>query len=316
MPMMREWKDLLNSDPTEWLLESKDPSLRYLVMTELLDVDADSSEARELRERLMAEGPVAKLLASQQPGGYWGRQEDFYINTKYFGTVWNLILLAGLGTDPEDERVRKAGEFVLTWSQRQEGGFTHLGSEQGGRKLSLPCLSGNLTWSLTKLGLGKDPRVVRSRAALVDVTDGPRLWSSGGRCLRCRSGVVKVLKALATVERTSTEERAAQKLSDIVIQECLPGGEREVGPEWTRPGFPLMWNTDLVEILDTLGTLGRDGERSLVALDTILSLQDAEGRWPQGGAFRGRCLIPLEPLGKPSRWTTLRVLTMLRRIER
>jgi hypothetical protein len=124
-----------------------------------------------------------------------------------------------------------------------------------------------------------------------------------------------MLAALGAGGRTNTEEHAAQKLCDVVMRECLPGGNRAIRLEWTKPGFPLMWNTDLVEMLDLLGTMGQGGERCLMALEAVLSLQDTEGRWPQGGTFRGRCLVPLEPPGKPSRWTTLRVLRMLRHLK-
>ncbi len=48
---------------------------------------------------------------------------------------------------------------------------------------------------------------------------------------------------------------------------------------WLEFGFPLMWNTDLVEILGVLGGLGVRDERMDEAIDLVLSKRDENGRW-------------------------------------
>jgi hypothetical protein len=312
---VRSWKDRLNGNVISWLLESKDPSLRFLTLVDLIGVRPDSSEGLEAREALMSGGPVAKILAAQQPGGHWGREEDFYVRSKYHGTVWNVSLLAEMAADPGDERVRKAGEFVLNWSMRPDGGFTHRGTAEGGEGLAMPCLSGNMAWSLSRLGFRDDPRVQRSLKDLINFVRGAAPGFSKGRCASCRSGTVKVLKALAEVPSPDTEMRSAiASLRAKVARECLPGQGREPRPEWGQVWFPLFWNTDLVEILDILGRTGGLIPEASSAIDAVLSKQDSMGRWALEGSFRGRCLVTFEPLRKPSRWATFRVLRMLKNV--
>ncbi len=313
---MRDWLALLSSDPTEWLLESDDPSLRYRVLTELMDVPADSTEALGARKALMRSGPVATILSKQEAGGHWGRKEDFYVRSKYKGTVWNLILLADLAADPADGRVLRAGEFVLRWSRRSDGGFTHLGGPDGGRLEPLPCLTANMAYALVRSGFGQDPRMLATYDHLRGLAE--ENIEVRKRCVRCRSGAVKVLKALAEIPPNLTDERtrmARSILAENVKDRCLPAGDEEkVRPEWTRFGFPLMWNTDLVEVLDVLArTTGRD-ERMVQALEMILAKQDGQGRWPMERFFTGRFLVTFERAGKPSRWTTFRALSMLKKL--
>jgi hypothetical protein len=74
---------------------------------------------------IMKTGPVPKILSEQKQDGYWGKPEDFYVRCKYKGTVWNLILLAQLGADGNDERIKRACEFVLDNAyDRIGGGFS------------------------------------------------------------------------------------------------------------------------------------------------------------------------------------------------
>lgn len=315
--MMERWAARLNGNPLEWLLQSDDPALRYRVMVDLEGIDPEGSEAKLLRERATATGPVAQMLSRQAEGGYWGREEDFYMRSKYRGTVWNLVLLAELGADPEHHGVKKACHFVLSRSQRPEGGFTYRTTHDGKKGLALRCLSGNMVWALSRLGFSHDPQVCRGREALVEMSQGGREWSSGGRCIQCRSGDVKLLKALAEVNApTPIEKDVIDLLCARVLRDALPGGPRPVRPEWSGSRFPLMWDTDLVEIVTLLARCGKADERVVGTVDQIMSMQNDLGCWAQMGTYQGRCLVPVEGKGRPSRWSTLRVLTMLKSLEK
>jgi hypothetical protein len=128
-----DWKSMLKADPTDWLLKKDNPSVRYFTLIEILDKPEDDPEVKEAKDEIMKTGVVPKILAKQNDEGYWGKPEDFYIRSKYKGTVWTLIILAKLGADGNDERIRKACEFILENSQDQEsGGFSYLSAKSGG----------------------------------------------------------------------------------------------------------------------------------------------------------------------------------------
>ena len=73
----------------------------------------------------MGTGPIAKNPSKTMPWWPWGIEKEFYNNSKYWGTVWSFNLLAQLGADGSDTRVRSAAEFLLKCSQHDSGGFSN-----------------------------------------------------------------------------------------------------------------------------------------------------------------------------------------------
>ncbi len=159
---MDNWKNVLKADPTEWLLEKDNPSVRYFTLRDILEKPEANVDGAESKKAIMETGSVPKILAKMQVDGYWETPASFY-TAKYKGTIWQLLILAELGADPTDERVKEACEFILENSQHSDsGGFAMARSERmgGGRESSvIPCLTGNMVYSLIRLGYLNDPRV-------------------------------------------------------------------------------------------------------------------------------------------------------------
>jgi hypothetical protein len=84
-------------------------------------------------------------------------------------------------------------------------------------------------------------------------------------------------------------------------------------PGWLRFGFPLMYQTDALEILGILTGLGYKDERMNEAVDLVISKQNDQGRWILENTFNGRYQVNIEQKGKPSKWITLHALRMLKR---
>jgi hypothetical protein len=326
----------IQGEIVDWLLEEDDPSIRYLALRDLVGRKEGEAEVMETKARIMKVGLVPCILAKQRSEGHWGSPEDFYQNSKYKGTVWNLILLAELCADPEDERIRAACEFVLDWSQEQSsGGFSSRGGpEKGGNKAQvISCLTGNMCFALIRLGYAGDPRVKRAARWLTTymryehASQAPKEWPYiYERCWRdhtCRSGAVKSLKALAEIPpsmRTADMERTIEQGAEFLLSQHIifdgPGSRQLARPEWLRLGFPLMWNSDVLEILDILTGLGYQDERMHHALMALISKREPDGRWLQENRFQGRFLVSLERNGRPSKWVTLRALRVLEAMPR
>lgn len=154
------YKTELRTLPVDWLLEKNNPSVRCLALLNLLDRPETDPEVRQARADIMTTGVVPRILARQKQGE-WGREGRFY-RDKYTGTVWQLIVLAEHEADGTDPRIRAACESILERSQdRDSGGFSYDGrADRGGAHSGvIPCLSGNMVWSLVKLGYAEDPRV-------------------------------------------------------------------------------------------------------------------------------------------------------------
>lgn len=332
---MNDWISVLNADPVDWLLEKDNPSVRYFALSQILDKPQTSSEVHAAKKEIMKAGAVPKILAKQHDGGYWEAPEEFY-TAKYKGTVWQLIILSELGTDGNDARVKKACEFILESSQaRKSGGFSAwLSIKVGGGRYSgvLPCLTGNMAFSLIRLGYLDDPRVERGIEWIVKYQrfdDGeawpPKVWpyEKATSCFgkhSCHMGVVKSLKALAEIpaKRRSTAvadtiERGVEYLLKHHIYKRSHDLSRVSKPGWLRFGFPLMYQTDALEILGILTKLGCRDERMQEAVDLVLSKQDERGRWKLESTFNGRFQTNVEQKGESSKWVTLNALRVLKR---
>lgn len=320
-------------DPIPWLMEG-DPSVRYLSLTGLLGAAPDDPRVVAARRAIMSEGAVPRILAAQQADGHWEGRDRFY-TAKYRGTVWQLIILAELGADGADARVRAAREAVLRDAQDPDsGGFAHERSKKAGGGLHssvIPCLTSNLTFSLIRLGLPDDPRLQRAVDWITtwqrfDDAEGeaPTGWPYDryemcwGRHT-CHMGAVKALKALAEVppERRTPAVQAtiaagAEYLLRHHVHKRSHDLKRTSKPGWRRFGFPLMYQTDVLEVLGILTRLGCRDERMREALDLVASKADARGRWKLESSFNDRFVIPIEAVGEPSRWITLRALEVLR----
>ncbi|MBI4770577.1 MAG: hypothetical protein HY784_09275 [Chloroflexi bacterium] len=82
----------------DWLLEEENPSVRYFALRWLLGRPEEDPEARAARGAIMRSEPVEKILAAQQPEGYWDKPGPGY-SRKYLSTVWQVQFLADLGAD-------------------------------------------------------------------------------------------------------------------------------------------------------------------------------------------------------------------------
>ncbi len=330
---MDSWKAVLRADPTDWLLEPGDPSVRYFALTGLLGLPQDRPEVVSARQDIMQTGLVPRILSKQEAGGYWGVAEDFYMRSKYKGTVWSFLLLAELGADGGDERIRAACEFILEKSQdQQSGAFSYVGAKRGGGQHSkvVPCLTSNMVWALIRFGYLDDPRVRRGIEWITTYQrfdDGdaapPKEWpyhheACWGRHT-CHMGVVKALKALSEIpedKRSDDGRRTIEQGAEYMLRHHVHMRSHDPGrvakSSWVKLGFPLMWQIDALDILLVLTRLGYHDPRMQTAVDLVISKQDDQGRWILENTLNGRMLVSVEQKGKPSKWVTLNALRALK----
>lgn len=329
------WKSILKADPTEWLLEEENPSVRYFALIDLLDVPGDDPEACRAKKEIMEKGLVPEILSRQREESYLRTCPRFYTN-KYEGLVWQLILLAELGSGAVPQ-IREQCEYILRNSQEpKDGGFSMHASARSGGGLSsevIACLTGNMAWCLLRFGYGDDPRLRKglgwiTRFMRFDDGDGSppnvppydrfkECW--GGHT--CHMGVVKALKALSAVpegERTREIADTIQKAVEFLLIHHIYKRSRALNkvskPGWLRFGFPLMYQTDALEILDILTGLGIRDDRMDDALRIVREKQNATGKWLLENSYcADRMLLPFGKKGEADKWVTLRAMRVLKR---
>jgi hypothetical protein len=318
----------------DWLLEEENPSVRYFALTKLLGGKESDPETLKARAAIMRKGLVPRLLKMRNKDGYWGEPGMFY-KDKYGGTVWQLLVLAESGADGSDPELRKSCEYLIGASQNSEtGGFSVEQSARKGGGLPsyvIPCLTGNAIFSLFKLGFGNDPRVAAAvkwlcdRLRFDDGTAGPpedddyyrRFEMCFGRH-SCHMGVVKALKGLAAIpasERSAKEKAAVKKGIEFILLHHVHKKSHDLSavskPGWLKFGLPLMYQTDALEIFLILRELGCADARMGEALEEVRKARGADGRWIMRNSNNGKMLVDIEEKGKPSKWITLRALSVL-----
>jgi len=331
---MGDWKAKLKADPTNWLLEKDNPSVRYFTLKYILDKPEDDPEIRQAGQSIMQTGIVPALLQKQQEPEYLQSYSRFYTH-KYQGLVWSLIVLAELGADASPQ-IKEQCEYVLKHSQEtHDGGFSQNAAvKTGGGRISevIPCLTGNMVWSLIRFGYHDDPRVQRAIYWLTrymrfndGTEDEPQVppYARNDICWgkhTCFMGVVKALKAFSSIPAESrtqainnTIDKAAEFLLTHHIYKRSHDLSRTSKPGWLKFGFPLMYQTDILEILGILSELGIKDSRMDDALNIVLSKQDNMGRWRIENNYNSdRLLIPLEKKNDQSKWLTLRAIRILK----
>jgi hypothetical protein len=333
---MNSWKSYLQADPIEWLLEKNNPSVRYIVLRDILHKPETDIEMRQVKQDIMQTGVVPAILEKQQANGYWEDPDRFY-SAKYKGTVWQLLILAEFYADGADEKIRNACEFILSNSQHAEsGGFAHSRSKKngGGRRSEvIPCLTGNMIFSLIRLGYLTDPRLQQGIDWMTTYqrfddkipqapTGGPydRLRTGCFSRHSCHMGAAKAMKALAEIpqqNRTTAVKKTIKKGAEYFLLHHVYKSSHHLDripkPGWLKFGFPLMYQTDALEILDFLTKLGYKDPRMQDAVDLLVSKQNTNGQWLLENTFNGRYQINIENKNEPSKWVTLRALQVLQR---
>jgi hypothetical protein len=150
----------LNETALRWLLDSKDPFIRYQTLVDVLGYSPDSKDAVEARRRIAFHPTFRTIIAGQTKAGYWPRK-DTCDSPRFTGALWALILLGEMAVVP-DSRITKECERFFSLHQGENGSFSYRSKLSGKKHYAEPCLTGNMVRALIVLGYGMDPRVRRA----------------------------------------------------------------------------------------------------------------------------------------------------------
>jgi hypothetical protein len=322
---------LNNEEVLEWLLEKNNPSVRYWALLELKGLNNTSPEVVNTRKEIISYLPVNTILSNQQDNGFWVQEGDMYL-PKYTATTHQLLILAELGL-PRNSQIEKSIEHIYKF-QRNSGHFlTTLPKTERGKNSVVKdgcCFDGNILFYLIQFGYLNDPRTVKLLDFIIDYYD----FDDGGWHCRaypinpdgvfpknCYMGATKILKAFSYMPK----EKRTEKINQIIEKEVEKilrnrvhyylrnsDGSRKLKSGWKRFGFPLFYQTDILEVLDTLTRLGIKDSRMKDALNFIIE-QIRDDKWYLKNTFNEKMWVDIEEKNKPSKWITLRALRVLKR---
>lgn len=304
---MHHWHKHLNGDPVPWLLDPENPSVRYWVLVDIFDRPADDPDVQQARAALAEQPLVKELFALQHPEGYWGDDETKPYTAQ--GAVTVLTLLHMLGVTP-DTRTSAGCDSFLRFCQHERGGFSMTKNLRSG---IFPCTTGQHLPFLMYFGFGDDPRVRAAFAFLLeDMSTDEALDCARYQHRACLWGAIAALNGLAVLPRdmqSALPQRVVKQLADGLLDAKYDfEGEHK---RWFTFGVPRAW--DIISALQALAAHGYAHDaRFMALLELILERQDDQGRWLCGSVSR---TWPVEKRNQPSKWITLDVLRLLKKVE-
>ncbi len=274
-----------------WLLQSKDPSVRYFTLTDVLGESERSSEVVAARRQIPKGPRLRTLLSGQRANGgfavHWYR--------KWRGVHWRLVSAVELGVPAGNQVALKAANHDL--SELSKSLEVEPAENIGGLWRVHASESGNAVGVCSRLGLADDPRVRQLAESLVEWQ-----WPDGGwNCDRTKDarhstfyhtlptlwGLNEYLRATGDNDVRRAADKAAEFfLKHRLFKSCTGNGI--TNPEWVKLHYPLYWHYDILQALRVLSLAGKLGDpRTSEALDIVESKRSQDGTWrPEGYYWR------------------------------
>ncbi|MCC6801502.1 MAG: hypothetical protein IT319_01360 [Anaerolineae bacterium] len=310
-------------DLIRWLLDSPTPSIRYLTLRHLLDRRETDSDVQDARAEMRITGPIPTIFERQTPTGNWQGDPGYY-GPKYIGTHWSMILLAELAADPDDPRLHRAVDFMLTITEHNYMLESRFGaSVSSPDRYGLTCFWGNLLRYIAHCNRTDDSRVERIVSYLVRNLLVGECACHINANLPCAWGAARALYGLAALPHPSATVTAAiQRAVDFLLapESHLPRAEYptpgKVHKLWSKLNFPLFYQVDLLFLLRVLGeldALGHPGAQP--ALTWLAQQRQANGHWRGSSPYGARTWRIPGDTQDTSRWVSLHAAIVMRQAE-
>jgi len=183
-------------------------------------------------------------------------------------------------------------------------------------RLGNPQLQGVLAWQTQAITGAGDVQYYKSGTA------GPGFACGVNSGQPCGWGATKALRGLSAIpveRRTEAIQYAITVGAEFLLSRDPAVADYPytagVSSSWFKFGFPLSYQSDMLETTATLVDLGYGRDPRLDhAFQFILSKQNQQGRWLMERSLNGKTLVDIEAKGKASKWITLRALRVLKRV--
>lgn len=329
-----------------WLLEPDNPPVRLVTLTRLLRRSETDAEVREARSRLMAYPVTQAILAHGEQ--FWQGERPYW---KYTGKYWQVIFLGQFLADGHDPCIAGGVSDLLAdrkWVDKRGGqcltanmlaAFRRLGygahpavAEETEALAARVLADGGIDCAAMGYSL-----LSRCYMAL------PKLLLCFGqvppeeRSPAVREAIEWIVQALTAHQvylyvpghRKAWLDLLAQapKRADLPPGETVAGwiagqrerflaergvGERDPKPGWTRFGYPLNYNSDILETMVALANVGTPMSEAFEApLQVIRDKRTADDVWVLENSLNGKMWADVEVKGQPSKWITLFALIVL-----
>lgn len=336
----------------DWLLDEDNPPVRYLTLKNLLGMSARSSKVSRAKSRLM-DYSVTQAILEDAPNSWDAGDRAYW---KYTGIYWQLIFLGQFLADGKDPRIAQAVHDIIDerkWVQKAGGhcltanilaALARLG--YGNHRVvkdKLEALAARvvgddgincaaMAYSLLSRCYMAQPKLLLAFAQVPPkkrsstVTSAIKLLVnnllqhevyvySPGNLRQWQEILERAPKRAALPRGKTVKGWIGERREQFLATEGI--GPRQPKPGWLRFGFPLHYNSDVLEAMYALALLGIPmSPRLKKPLKVIEEKMTPDGKWIMQNSLNGKMLADVEKKGKPSKWLTYFAYYVLNHFER
>ena len=294
-------------DVINWLLEG-DVSIQYLTHKYLQN--SNPAILEQLQNRIETEGYGAEYLFHQNPNGHWGIH---YYQKKWTCTHYTLLDLKNLGISPT---LKPAREMVLRM-------FDECMLPDGGVDLSkseLPsdiCVNG-MVLNYASYFCPEDPRLGKLAEFLLSVqkSDGGFAWDLDSQkgdahtTICVLEGIGQFRKAVPGHGLVGFETVEEKAIAFLLFNNLFMDNPDK---RFRKLSYPYRYRYDLLRALEYFASQQVPFDLGMQpALDWLQAKQKLDGRWYLENQHKGNVHFQMEEVDQPSRFITLKALTVLK----
>lgn len=331
----------------DWLLQPDNPPVRLLALTRLLRYPETDAAVREARAQLMTYAVTQSILVHGDQ--FWPDDKGAY--AKYTGKYWQTIFLGQFLADGQDPRIAHGVRDLLAQRQwvSQNGGqcltanmlaaFMRLGygshsvvveetealAERLLRDGGIQCEA--MSYSLLSRCYMALPKLLLCFSQVPPIERSPAVRDAIEWIAQILVSRQVYLYVPGTRKAWQAVLAQAPKRTDLPPGETVKGwlagqrqgflaehglGDREPKAGWAKFGFPLSYNSDILEAM--LALAAADTPMSAHLQDPLQVIRDkrsAAGVWCLENSLNGKMWADVEVKGQPSKWLTLFALIVL-----
>ncbi len=336
----------------DWLIEENNPPVKYLTLCRLLERNEQNSEVQEIKSKINSYQPIQTILRNQKENTYWydNRKDQNY--KKYLGTFWQIIFLHELNA-LKTIQIENSIEHLFTTGQAPNGGFSVSGTDSlaivclTANILRSLLFFGYWNDKRTKKAL----EYILS--TFVDGEGYIRCRTSGliGQCYMAIPKILHAFGGIPLKDRSSRIQKGIDYCVKILLEnqiyKYVPERNREwlkivqekklKGSEfvverrkfmekypkmkkipkigWTKFGFPLNYNSDVLDALRSLVKINLETCDAIKSSLELVKSKSVGGKWVKETQYKSPVYSQIEEHKKPSKWLTLHALEVLKHFE-
>jgi hypothetical protein len=307
----------MNKEIINWLLEEKEPSIRYRTLTELLDYPYDNKEVISAKEKVTNCKNVERIFSRTNDKNIFPHKPEYFGNWTTFNY---LTALVELGITREDKRIWPIIDWILTpgddkqeYFVQKELGYAYLldtNNLGSCRQVSFLC-------TLVRLGYLDDPRVKKLIEAFMEKSrfDGGYLckWKKsrheGKEPKSCYIATVPALMLYSVLPKSYRKGKKYNGLINYFKSRNIIYSKIEPEKMICQPQF--SFNFSLPQILMVAYSMGKLGMGNIPEMEGVWEILESkptvDGKYILEYEETKKAIL-MDKKGQPNKWITFYML--------